>query len=418
MICTDLSSVFFVGSVPKFVVVRMIAAHFYIRRCLTFLFSPSVGRLVLVRLSEKIRHALEKLVRDLSQRETISGVGLFGSWSRGDAVAESDTDLLVVDRQSLSHERVERLESDDLFVDLDYVPRRWVSVSLLPEIDQKLFEVLVLYDRDWSLTNAKDWMCRSYRKPERMNIRFEMYLVDADIYLSRSSSALARGDLESAIVFASVALESILKIVIEAGLLPFSLSRFVHSLEESTKKLGCQQFFDAFVDVSRLSSVRQCDAERGLGLFKTVWDYVASHLQEQASTLDSVDFKVKSQLNYYGNPALLRGVLARSQGMVDAGEYAETCHYVRRVLMDILENYAWFAATLEGKRLDYTMLFKSLKTFKETPSRLYENAVAAFDLQNLTRKEAEKAVELAKEAIVKVRKTRNELLLNSVKGPT
>jgi hypothetical protein len=42
--------------------------------------------------------------------------------------------------------------------------------------------------------------------------------------------------------------------------------------------------------------------------------------------------------------------------------------------------------------------------------------IAAFDMQNLTRKEAEGLVELAKETILKVRKTRNELLQNSVKA--
>jgi len=345
----------------------------------------------------------------------ISGVGLFGSWSRGDAVAGSDVDLLVVDRQSLSHERVERVELNDLLIDLDYVPRKWISVYLPPEIDQKLFEVLVLYDRDWSLTSAKDLMCRSYRKPERVNIRSETYLVDADIYLSRASSALARNDFQSAVVFASVGLGSILKIVVEAGLLPFSLSRFVHVLEESTRKLGCCQFFDAFVGVSGLASVSKRDVEGSLSLFKTIWDDAASHLQEQASVLDSLHFKVKSQLHYYENPSFLRGMLARSQSMVDSGDYREACHYVRRMLIDLLENYAWFAASVEGVHLDYTRLFKSLKNLEETPSRLYENMVATFDVQNLTQKEAEETVKLAREAILRVRKTRNELFPKSVK---
>jgi len=369
----------------------------------------------LVRLSEKMRSALERLVRDLSKSEMISSVGLFGSWSRGDAVAESDIDLLIVEKQGRSHERVERIELDDLLIDLDYVPRRWVTFSLPPEIDQKVFEVLVLYDRDWSLTNAKDWMWRSYRKPERVNIRFEMYLVDADIYLSRASSALARDDFQSTVVFASVALESILRILVEAGLLPFSISRFIYALDESTNKLGCHQFLDAFVDVSHLASVGRRDADCNVNFFKTVWDYVASHLQEQASMLESMHFKVKSELNYYMNPLFLRGILARSQSMVDSGEYQEACHCVRRVLINILENYAWFASTLERNRLDYSRLFKSLKTFKEAPSRLYENAVAAFDVQDVTRKEAEEAVKLAKETILEVRKTRTVLLGNVVK---
>jgi len=346
----------------------------------------------------------------------ISGVGLFGSWSRGDAVAESDIDLLVVERQSQLHERVERVEIDNLLFDLDYIPRRWISHSLPPEIDQKLFEVLVLYDRDWSLTSAKDWMCRSYRNLERADIRSETYVVDSDIYLSRASSALARDDLQSAVVFASVALESVLKIVVEAGLQPISLSRFVHTLDESTKKLGCHQYFEAFVDVSQLASVSRLDVESGLSLFKAVWDEVAYFLQEQGSMLDSLHFRVRSQLNYYGNPSFLRGMLSRSQSMTNSGEYDEACHYVRRVLIDILENYAWFASAVEGTRLDYTRLFKSLKMLKEMPSRVYEGIVAAFGVQNLTRKEAEETVKLAKEAILSVRNTRNELLQKSFKA--
>jgi len=369
----------------------------------------------LVRLAEKMRSALDRLVRNLSQRDTISGVGLFGSWSRGDAADGSDIDLLVVERQGEVHERIERLELDDFLVDLDYVPRSWVTVSLPPKIDQKLFEVLVLYDRDWSLTSAKDWMCRSYRKPERLSIRSEMYLVDADIHLSRASSALARGDFQSAVVFAGVGLESILKIVVEAGLLPFSISHFVQFLDQSTSRLGCRQFFDAFIDVSRLTSVSQSYADRSLSLFKAVWDDVTIQLQEQASALDSLHFRVKSQLNYYGNPGFLRGMLVRSQGMVNSGECREACYYVRCVLVDILENYAWFAAALEGKRSDYTLLFRSLKTLKEAPSKLYENVVATFDVQNVTCREAEETVTLAKDTILKVRKTRTELLDNAAK---
>ena len=149
--------------------------------------------MVLVHLSENIRSALQRLVHNLSKQEATSGVGLFGSWSRGDASPQSDVDLLVVEKPGSIYERVERIVLNDLFIDLDYLPRKWVSLSLPPEIDQKLFETLVLYDRDWSLTNAKDWMHRTFHNPERMNIRCEMHLVDADIYTSRASSALARG---------------------------------------------------------------------------------------------------------------------------------------------------------------------------------------------------------------------------------
>jgi predicted nucleotidyltransferase len=370
--------------------------------------------LVLARLSESVRRALQRVVRELSRMETTSGVGLFGSRSRGDASVESDIDVLVVEKQGLMHERLERREVNGLWIDLDHVPRKWITVSLPSEIDPKLFELLVLYDRDWSLTNAKDWMSRSYHKPERMNIRAEMYLIDSDVYLSRASSALARGDFQSAVVFAGVALESVLKIIIEASLLPFSPSRFVHTLEESTKNLDCHQFFDDFIEISLLQSVDRSGVQHRLGLFKTISDDVALFLQEQVLALDSVHFAVKNQLEYYGNPCFLRGMLARLQGIINSGEYVDACHYLRRVLLNLLENYGWFVATLEGIRLDYTLLFKSLRTLKETPSSLYENVVTVFDVPNVTRKVVEETVDRVKETTLKVRRIKNELLQNAV----
>ena len=63
----------------------------------------------------------------------VLGVGLFGSQSRSDAVAESDVDVLVVEKQGSLHERVERVEIDGLFIDLNYVPQKWVSLLLPPE---------------------------------------------------------------------------------------------------------------------------------------------------------------------------------------------------------------------------------------------------------------------------------------------
>jgi predicted nucleotidyltransferase len=342
----------------------------------------------------------------------VLGVGLFGSQSRSDAVAESDIDVLVVERQGALHERVERVETDGLFIDLNYVPQKWVSLSLPPEIDQKLLETLVLYDRDWSLTNAKDWVRRSYRNPERIGIHCDMHLVDADVYLSRASSALARGDFQSACVFASLGLEFGLKIVVEACSLPYSSSRFVHVLRESTQKLGCKQFFDAFIHVSGLTSASHSDAVRSLEAFQIVWDYVESLMQEQASTLDYLHYRIRNQLGYYGNPAFLKGMTARTQAIINSGEAQEACNYVKRTLVDLLENYAWLAASLEGVRLDHSLLFKSLKTLKEIPPKLCENAVAAFNLQALTRKEAEDTVELARDTVLEVRRAKNGLLHN------
>ena len=68
----------------------------------------------MVKLPKRIRDILDLLVSDLKSRESISGVGLFGSWSRGDAVLSSDIDLLVVG-EPISYE-VKDVEKDKLIL--------------------------------------------------------------------------------------------------------------------------------------------------------------------------------------------------------------------------------------------------------------------------------------------------------------
>ena len=370
----------------------------------------------LVHLPEKIRATLEKLVRDLSRRETVLGVGLFGSWSRGDAAVSSDVDLLVVDKQNRQWEYVERLELDNILIDLNYVPLKWILGPVPPEIDQKLFETHVLYDRDWSLTNTKDWMTKAFRKPERLNIRSEVYLVDSDVYMSRAASACARGDLQSAVVFASVGLESFLKTLIEISLLPVSNSHFVRALDEACRKLGFQWVFDSFMKVSMLSDAGYREADRKLNLFRAIWNDISSLTKDHASTLNSVHFRIKSRLNYYGRPAFLRGMIARGQAIINSGACAEACHYVLHTLVDALENYAYLASATEDARLDYTTLFRSLRGLRETPPRIYEAAVEAFDVRDVTREKAEDTVKLAKETLLYLRRQRRELIQNMVKA--
>jgi len=71
---------------------------------------------------------------------------------------------------------------------------------------------------------------------------------------------------------------------------------------------------------------------------------------------------------------------------------------------------------VEGFRLDYTTLFRSLKGLKETPTRVYEAAVEAFGVEDVTRREAEEVLKLARETALEVRRQRRELIRRFV-GP-
>jgi hypothetical protein len=82
-------------------------------------------------------------------------------------------------------------------------------------------------------------MTKSLLSPERVDIRAETHIIDADIYLSRATSAFSREDFCSA-TFLPVVAQNILKVLVEIALKPFSNSRFLENLEASTAKLGMQ----------------------------------------------------------------------------------------------------------------------------------------------------------------------------------
>ncbi len=331
----------------------------------------------------------------------------------------SDVDLLIVDERNFDYEYVERIESDGVLIDLNHIPKKWIKGVTPPEIDQKLYEMIVLYDRDWSLTNTKNWMSKAYLTPERVDIRTETYVVESDMYLSRSNSAYARGDFQSARVFASMGLESILKILIEVSQLPISNSRFILALEESVKRVAMPEFLTGYLTVSRLYRVMdRHDAERKLDLFRDAWENVASFMEDHASTLSSLHFKTKTRLQYYGKPAFLEGMVARSQALIGTEMFIEAAHYLLHTLIDILENYAWLASAVKGKKLDYTTLFPALRDLEKPPTRIYETAVEAFNITDVTREEADKAIKFTKEANLNLRQQRKDLIKKFIGPPS
>jgi predicted nucleotidyltransferase len=262
-------------------------------------------------LPEKVRRTLEKVVAEMRVTENVYGIALFGSWSRGDAATSSDVDLLILDRGNFNHEYVERIEIGGLFIDLDHVPKRWIHGVIPPEIDQKLYEMQILYDRDWSLNNTKLLMFKSYGSPERVDIRTETHVVESDIYLSRATSAFSREDFRSAYLFAAVALENILKVLVEIALEAFSNSRFVERVEVSAAKMGMQDMFNEYLDITGLNKTDNVIVKDKLKLFKVNWDEMKATTEQNLQALESSHFKVKTKLSYYLNPALLQGVVMR-----------------------------------------------------------------------------------------------------------
>ena len=363
----------------------------------------------MAQLPEDIRGPLEKFVRRLSEKETVSGVGLFGSWSRGDATSSSDLDLLIVDTGDFDCEYVERLNLKGVIVDLNYVPKKWLTGRLPLELDQRLYEACVLYDRDWSLTNTKDWLVRVYRKPCRVDLRTECYVVESDVLLSRAFSAYQRGDFQSACVFAEMAVESILKTLLEINFAPASSSRFIELLEESAGKVGMPHVYTGFLTVAGLSEVNVDNVERKIELFEGFWNDFSSYVRKHSSVVDSLDFRVKTRLKYYGKPDFLHGTVSRTRNLIDKQKYIGASHYLLSSIHSIVESYVPFVSAVEETRFSRVTFLSVLKGLEES-AQMCERIVEAFGLGGVDHGEACELLSLARELILEVRRWRRVLI--------
>ncbi|MBS7615294.1 nucleotidyltransferase domain-containing protein [Candidatus Bathyarchaeota archaeon] len=360
------------------------------------------------RLPEDFRNVLERLLTDLKARESIVGIGLFGSWSRGDASLTSDVDLLIVEGRDFDYEYIERALIDNVFFDLDYVPSKWILRQIPPEIDQKLYESQVLLDRNGKFAVAKELASKNYWTLERAEMRIGNYIVQADTYLSRIVSALNREDFQSAKVSAILGLTSVMRVLLEVARKPYSNSRFLRMLESATIRLSQNELYDEYLDLAGFTKINKQDAEGILDSVTEAWQKVIVFVQENSSKIEKVHIRVKNDLNYYCKENFLKGMQVRAQTLINESLYEEAVHYLFRGTISMLENYVWLISTLEGTRFDFTNLFQRLKNSSLSPPDIYQKTVEAFNLEDTSQSDAEEAQKKAKETVSKIRNKRRE----------
>jgi predicted nucleotidyltransferase len=363
-------------------------------------------------LPEKIRRTLEKIVSEMRVKENVYGIGLFGSWSRGDATTSSDVDLLILDKGNFNFEHVERVEISGLLIDLDHVPKQWIHGAIPPEIDQKLYEMQILYDRDWSLNNMKLLMAKCYVSPERVDIRTETHVIESDIYLSRATSAFSKEDFLSAYLFATIALENIFKVVVEIALEPFANSRFMERLENSAAKLRMQKLFGEYLEIARLDKADDASAKDKLRLFKLVWDEIKVVTRQNLEAFESSHSRVKAKLSYYLNSAFLQGVVMRTNSLIDSGKVVEASHYLNSVFLDFIECYVWLKASIDKVKVDCTTLMRSLERLEGRNPRNYDCIVDFLGLRDVDKVVAADAIEKTRGVVLRVRRERKALIKN------
>ncbi len=359
-----------------------------------------------MQLPEKIRWTLNKIVNKMRTDENVYGIGLFGSWSRGDAAPTSDVDLFILDTESFNYEYTKRKEMNGLLIDFNHIPKKWLTGVMPPELDQRINELQILYDRDWTLSNTKAWVTKFYHTPERINIRTENHVVEADIYLSRATSALARQDHQSAQLYAKTAMEKILQMLLEIAKQPFSNSRFLKALEKATEKLEMSQMYERYLDVAKLSNESQMDAEEKLKLFKNVWDEASLDTKKALADKKQIHPQTRRKLEYYMNPLFLQGIIMRTKTLINNSIPAEATHYIQNTLIQILENYAWLKT--QNTKLDLTTLIRALQNLQQP--KIHQKTIRTLNLQDVNFKETEENIQKAKQTIKQLRKRRKQLI--------
>ena len=363
-----------------------------------------------MQLPEKIRWTLNKIVRKMRTEKNVYGIGLFGSWSRGDAVTASDVDLLILDAENFNREYTERNEVNGLLVDFNHVPKKWLTGMLPLELDQKINELQIFYDRDWTLSNTKTWVTKFYDTPERISIRCEAHVVEADIYLSRATSAFARHDYQSAQLYARASLQNILRILLEIAKHPFSNSRFIEKLEKATEKLEMSELFEEYLESTQLREISQKEAEEKLKLFKQVWDEISFEIKKEKAENHQIHFQVQKSIAYYVNPLFLQGMVMRTKNIINQATAPEAAHYMQNTLICILENYAWIKTKTQNTKLDLTTLIRALQSIQQP--KTHQKTIQILKLHRTSMEETERNIRKTKRVIKHLRMERRRLIEN------
>ncbi|NQT08791.1 hypothetical protein HQ586_06920, partial [Candidatus Bathyarchaeota archaeon] len=201
--------------------------------------------------AREFRSIINSFVDELSRDESVASVGLFGSWVSYEAFGSSGVDVLVVDWSGRDYECRELREYRGLVMDVDRVPLSWVGEVVSPGVDHKVHGAMIMHDPGGMLRRAQGFLEGSYRSPGRVEMRCEGHLSSAEMYLSRISSALSRGDYETACVFAEMGAASAALVLVDlAGLVP-GVGSSVWDLRRACERFGVLDVYRDFLEIGR-----------------------------------------------------------------------------------------------------------------------------------------------------------------------
>ena len=359
--------------------------------------------------AREFRSIINSFVDELSGDESVASVGLFGGWVSYEAFGSSSVDVLVVDWSGRDYESRELRGYRGLVMDVDRVPLSWVGGVVSPEVDHKVRGAMIMHDPGGMLRRAQDFLEVNYRSQGRLEMRAEGYLSSAEMYLSRISSALSRGDRETACVFAEMGAASAALVLVDlAGLSP-GLSSSVWDLRRACERFGMLDVYRDFLEVGRYVGIDGVEASRVRGCFEEVWGRVLQFLGENRGVVGGLHERLRSELGYSADPLMLGVALGRSGEMLGGCDVVGAVSYLRGRLLPLLEGLGWVASAKVGDRFDYTCLFRMLGGLGGGRG-VYEGAVDVFGLRGLDEGAVGGLVEGARGLVSRVRGVRRGLV--------
>ena len=361
-----------------------------------------------------IRSAFEGLMDELAGEPGVVAMGLIGSWARGDASCASDFDLMVVERSGLDYEFNEMVEWEGLVVDLNRVPWSWVGAPVSPAVDHRLHEILVLHDPDRVLEWAREFVGRNYRTSGRIDVRTDDYLATAEMYLSRASAAAARGDLETASLFAGVCWVPVARVLMDIAGLPVARRDMVWGFHRACGRLGAGGVYDWFVSGSGVSRLDGVGVGEVVGLFEGLWRRVSEFVEGEGEAVGGLHDRLRKGIEYLTGGLVLRRVLGRVGEMLEGDHFVGAAMYMRGWLLPLLEGYAWILSSGVGEKYDYTSLFRVMR--EHGAGGVCEGALEVFGLGDVREGVVLGEIDGARRVVGGVRLDRRRLVEGFVSG--
>lgn len=201
--------------------------------------------------------------------------------------------------------------------------------------------------------------------------------------------------------------------LVEIALEPFSNSHALDRFEAATAKLGLHNFYNEYLEITRLRGTDEASVKEKLRLFSEIWNDASLTATDNPIKLKSAHFKVKTELTYYLNPAFLLGAIKRTGSLVRSGKTVEALHYLRNMLLDMIESYLWLKTSIDKAQTDSSLLMKSLEKLERKNPKNYERLVCFLDLRNIGRLDAMSTIARVRKTMFKIRGDRKILIKNN-----